>query len=43
MLDFAAYLLMPNVHLPTDFNTNFLMIARWIHFLDRLSASVLAW
>ena len=33
MLDFAAYLLMPNVHLPTDFNTNFLMIARWIHFL----------
>jgi len=22
-----------NIHVPTDFNTNFLMIARWIHFL----------
>jgi len=22
-----------NIHIPTDFNTNFLMIARWIHFL----------
>ena len=23
----------PNVHVPSDFNTNFLMITRWIHFL----------
>src|SRR2546427_3546453 len=23
----------PDVHVPSDFNTNFLMITRWIHFL----------
>jgi len=23
----------PNVHIPQDFNTNFLMLVRWIHFL----------
>jgi uncharacterized membrane protein len=28
-----ATFLSPDIHLPTDFNTNFLMIVRWIHFL----------
>jgi len=23
----------PNIHVPTDFSTNFLMFARWVHFL----------
>ena len=29
----AAFLLTSNIHIPSDFNTNFLMITRWIHFL----------
>jgi uncharacterized membrane protein len=29
----AAYLFDPNIHLPQDFNTNFLMLVRWIHLL----------
>ena len=33
MLHFAASSFSPNIHVPGDFNTNFLMIARWIHFL----------
>jgi uncharacterized membrane protein len=33
MLHLAASLFGPNIHVPGDFNTNFLMIARWIHFL----------
>jgi uncharacterized membrane protein len=33
MLHVAASLFGPNIHIPTDFNTNFLMITRWIHFL----------
>jgi uncharacterized membrane protein len=33
MLHLAASAFGPNVHVPGDFNTNFLMIARWIHFL----------
>jgi uncharacterized membrane protein len=33
MLHLAAALFGPNIHVPGDFNTNFLMIARWIHFL----------
>jgi uncharacterized membrane protein len=33
MLQVAAFLFSPNIHIPTDFNTNFLMITRWIHFL----------
>ena len=33
MLHVAASLFSPNIHIPTDFNSNFLMIMRWIHFL----------
>ncbi len=33
MLHVAASLFSPSIHFPTDFNTNFLMIMRWIHFL----------
>jgi len=33
MLHSAGMFLGPNIHLPGDFNTNFLMITRWIHFL----------
>lgn len=33
MLYFAASLFSPSIHIPTDFNSNFLMIMRWIHFL----------
>jgi uncharacterized membrane protein len=33
MLHLAATLLSPSIHVPGDFNTNFLMIMRWIHFL----------
>ena len=33
MLHVAASLFSPSIHIPTDFNTNFLMITRWIHFL----------
>jgi uncharacterized membrane protein len=33
MLHLAASSFSPNIHLPRDFNTNFLMFARWIHFL----------
>jgi uncharacterized membrane protein len=33
MLHLAASAFGPNIHVPGDFNTNFLMIARWIHFL----------
>jgi uncharacterized membrane protein len=33
MLHSAALFLSPNIHLPGDFNTNFLMLTRWIHFL----------
>jgi uncharacterized membrane protein len=33
MFDFAALTFSPSIHVPGDFNTNFLMIARWIHFL----------
>jgi uncharacterized membrane protein len=33
MLHVAASLFSPSLHIPTDFNTNFLMITRWIHFL----------
>jgi hypothetical protein len=25
----------PQINLPSDFNTNFLMLMRWIHFLSR--------
>ena len=28
-----ATLLAPQINFPTDFNTNFLMLVRWIHFL----------
>src|SRR5437879_12755551 len=33
MLHSVAMFLSPNIHIPGDFNTNFLMITRWIHFL----------
>ena len=33
MLQLAALWFSPNIHVPTDFSTNFLMITRWIHFL----------
>lgn len=33
MLHVVASFFAPNIHIPGDFNTNFLMIARWIHFL----------
>ena len=33
MLHLAAFWFSPNLHVPTDFSTNFLMITRWIHFL----------
>jgi uncharacterized membrane protein len=33
VLHVAASLFSPSIHFPTDFNTNFLMIMRWIHFL----------
>jgi len=33
MLHAAAVFLSPNIHIPGDFNTNFLMFTRWIHFL----------
>ncbi len=33
MLHLAASLFSPNIHVPSDFITNFLMITRWIHFL----------
>ena len=33
MLHLAALLFSPNIHVPQDFNTNFLMFVRWIHFL----------
>jgi len=33
MLHTAALVLSPNIHLPSDFGTNFQMITRWIHFL----------
>ena len=33
MLHCLAMFSSPNIHLPADFNTNFLMITRWIHFL----------
>ena len=33
MLHLAALLFSPNIHVPQDFNSNFLMFARWIHFL----------
>src|SRR6201993_4234468 len=33
MVHFASWLFSPNIHVPGDFNTNFLMIVRWIHFL----------
>jgi uncharacterized membrane protein len=33
VLHLAALLFAPSIHLPTDFNTNFLMIMRWIHFV----------
>ncbi len=33
MLHVAASLFSPSIHFPTDFNTNFQMIMRWIHFL----------
>jgi uncharacterized membrane protein len=33
MLHVAASLFSPSIHIPTDFNSNFLMIMRWIHFL----------
>jgi hypothetical protein len=29
----AAVVFVPNFHVPQDFNTNFLMVVRWIHFL----------
>jgi uncharacterized membrane protein len=29
----ALFVFSPNIHVPSDFNTNFLMITRWIHFL----------
>ena len=29
----AALLFSPNIHPPQDFNTNFLMFVRWVHFL----------
>ena len=29
----AMFLSVSDIHIPTDFNTNFLMITRWIHFL----------
>jgi uncharacterized membrane protein len=29
----SALVLLQNIHVPQDFNTNFLMIVRWIHFL----------
>ncbi|MGA9155244.1 MAG: hypothetical protein WB249_00445, partial [Candidatus Sulfotelmatobacter sp.] len=28
-----ATFLAPQIHIPSDFNTNFLMFVRWIHFL----------
>jgi uncharacterized membrane protein len=33
MLHLGALLFDPNIHIPGDFNTNFQMILRWIHFL----------
>jgi uncharacterized membrane protein len=33
MLHVVAMFFDPSIHIPGDFNTNFLMIARWIHFL----------
>jgi uncharacterized membrane protein len=33
MLHSAGLVLSPNIHLPSDFGTNFQMITRWIHFL----------
>jgi uncharacterized membrane protein len=33
MLHVVATFFDPSIHIPGDFNTNFLMIARWIHFL----------
>jgi uncharacterized membrane protein len=33
MLHVAASLFSPNIHVPSDFSTNFLMFTRWIHFL----------
>src|SRR5437879_11028708 len=33
MLHSVAMFLSPNIHIPGDFNTNFLMITRWIHIL----------
>jgi uncharacterized membrane protein len=33
MLHSPALFLSPNIHLPGDFNTNFQMFTRWIHFL----------
>ena len=32
-MQLAASLWSLNIHIPSDFNTNFLMITRWIHFL----------
>ena len=29
----ALFVFSPNIQVPSDFNTNFLMITRWIHFL----------
>src|SRR5208282_1950609 len=29
----AGFLLAPQIHIPQDFDTNFLMLVRWIHFL----------
>jgi uncharacterized membrane protein len=33
MASALAAFLEPNIHFPQDFNTNFLMLVRWIHFL----------
>jgi uncharacterized membrane protein len=37
MLHLAASLFSPNIHVPGDFKTNFLMITRWIHFLTGIT------
>src|ERR1700746_3142930 len=37
MLQPIPALISTNLHIPTDFNTNFLMIARWIHFLPGIT------
>ena len=34
-----ATFLAPQIHFPRDFNTNFLMFVRWIHFLAGIPGS----